>query len=474
MQKEGDTQENTVDSPVSDAEISSLNIPPHSIEAERAILGSLLLDNSLWEKAIQVDEVDLYRKDHRLIYHAIEQLEGDGQPFDILTVAEWLENHQQLDDAGGPGYLAGLTESIADAGNVKAYAEIVHKRSILRKLIQASHKINEIVFNPKGQSYEQILEMAEQIIFEISEKESRSHIAYRQIGGLLKKALARIQEIANSGSHITGLSTGFDDLDNKTTGLQPADLIIIAGRPSMGKTSLAINMAEHAVIKSQKSVAIFSMEMPSLSLAMRMISSLSRIDQQRVRTGKINDDDSVRLTSSLGMMEKSKLFIDDTPALTPLEIRSRCRRIYREHGLDMVIIDYLQLMQASENSTNRGTENRATEISNISRSLKAMAKELNIPVIALSQLNRSVETRMNKRPIMSDLRESGAIEQDADLILFIYRAEVYDENTDKKGETELIIGKQRNGPIGTVKLTFLGQYTRFENYISANDPKMSH
>jgi replicative DNA helicase len=336
----------------------------------------------------------------------------------------------------------------------------------MRQLIQAAKSINETVFNPAGRSSEEILDFAEQSIFEIAEQESRGRRNYRPIKDLLLKALDRVDELFRKKSPITGVATGFDDLDDKTAGLQPADLIIVAGRPSMGKSALAINIAEHAAIKDKLSVAVFSMEMPGEQLAMRMMSSLGRIDQHKVRTGKLSDDDWPRLTSAVEILKDAKLVVDDTPALTPTELRSRCRRIFRDQGLDLVIVDYLQLMQVP------GTvENRATEISEISRSLKAMAKELNVPVIALSQLNRSLEQRPNKRPVMSDLRESGAIEQDADVILFIYRDEVYDEDSADKGVAEIIIGKQRNGPIGTVRLAFLGQYTRFENYI-ADQPYM--
>jgi len=445
-----------------DRETASLKIAPHSIEAELAILGGLLINNSVWEHVSErVSEDDFYRKDHRMIFHAIAALDNEGQPYDVVTVAEWLENHQQLDDAGGLTFLATLAEKTPGVSNVKAYADIVRKRSVLRQLIQATSKISETVYNPQGLTNEQILDSAEQAVFEIAENETKGRRNYDTIKDLLVNALDKIDELFHRDSPITGVATGYEDLDEKTAGLQPSDLIIIAGRPSMGKTSLAINIAEHAVIKDKLAVVVFSMEMPGDSLAMRMMSSLGRIDQHKVRTGKLADEDWPRLTSAVEILKDSRLFIDDTPALTPSEIRARCRRIYRENnGLDLVIIDYLQLMQVSGT-----TENRATEISEISRSLKAMAKELKVPVVALSQLNRSLEARPNKRPVMSDLRESGAIEQDADLIMFIYRDVVYNEDTTDKGKAELIIAKQRNGPIGMVPLTFLGQYTRFENYI---------
>ena len=443
-----------------DSETASLKIPPHSVEAEVAVIGGLLTDNSVWERvAERVHEEDFYRRDHRTIFHAITALDSEGQPFDVVTVAEWLDDHQRLDEAGGLTNLAALAETTAGASNIVAYADIVRKRSVLRQLIAATNKISESVFNPQGRNSEEILDYAEQTVFEIAEQEAKGRKSYRTIKELLVKALDRIDELYRSDSHITGVPTGFKDFDNKTAGLQPSDLIIVAGRPSMGKTAFAINIAENAAITGKKSVAVFSMEMPGEQLAMRMIGSLSEVDQHRIRTGELNDNDWPRLTSTVSMMQNAKLFIDDTPALTPAELRARCRRIKRESDLDLIIVDYLQLMQVA------GTvENRATEISEISRSLKAMAKELNVPVVALSQLNRSLESRTDKRPVMSDLRESGAIEQDADVIVFIYRDEVYNEDSPNKGIAEIIIGKQRNGPIGTIKLAFRGQFTRFDNY----------
>lgn len=454
-------QENAQTTVAGDKETAALKIPPHSVEAEIAVLGGVLTDNSVWEHVIEhLGAEDFYRKDHRIIFHAIMSLDSDGRPFDVVTVAEWLDSHQQLEEAGGLSYLAALAESTAGASNIRAYADIVRKRSILRQLIRATNQISETVFNPQGRNSDQVLDYAEQTIFEIAEQEAKGRKSYQPIKDLLVSALDRVDELFRRDSPITGVSTGFDDFDDKTAGLQKSDLIIIAGRPSMGKTAFAINMAEHAAIKDQLSVAVFSMEMPGEQLAMRMMSSLGRIDQHKVRTGKLHDDDWPRLTSAVEILKDARLFIDDTPALTPAELRSRCRRISRESGLDLIIVDYLQLMQVP------GTvENRATEISEISRSLKAMAKELNVPVVALSQLNRSLEQRPNKRPVMSDLRESGAIEQDADVIVFIYRDEVYNEDSADRGKAEIIIAKQRNGPIGVVTLTFLGQYTRFENYI---------
>lgn len=452
-----------------DPEVSALRVPPHSIEAEQAVLGGVFLNKDAWVKIVErITEDDFYRRDHRLIFRAISGLDGEGQPFDIVTVAEWLENRQLLDDAGGLSYLAAVAENTPSASNIGAYAAIVRQRSILRQLISATSEIGETVYNPMGRSSEEILDHAEQAVFEIAEQENRGRKGYKQIKDLLAAAVDRVDELFHKDNPITGIATGFDKFDLLTAGLQPSDLIIIAGRPSMGKTAFAVNIAEHAAIKEKKTVAIFSMEMSGEQLAMRMMGSLGRIDQQKIRTGKLQDDDWPRLTSTVAMMQDTKMFIDDTPALTPAELRARCRRIAREHGLDMIIVDYLQLMQVA------GTkENRATEISEISRSMKAMAKELSVPVIALSQLNRSLEQRPNKRPQMSDLRESGAIEQDADVIAFIYRDEVYHEDSADKGTAEIIISKQRNGPIGMVRLAFLGQYTRFENYIEEQSYRTS-
>ena len=449
--------------PAAEAEATALKIPPHSIEAEQAVLGAVFLDKDAWDKvAERVEEVDFYRQDHRLVFRAFDALSQAGEPTDIVTAAEWLENHQLLDEAGGMQKLAALADNTPSAANIAAYAEIVRKRSVLRQLIQATGRINEAVFNPQGKASEQVLDEAEQAIFEIGERQGKRLRKYRPIADLIAEARDRVDMLSRQSSPITGLATGYTDFDRLTAGLQPADLIILAGRPSMGKSALAINIAEHVAIQGQHSVAVFSMEMPSEQLAMRMIGSLSRIDQQRLRTGKLNDEDWPRLTSTVGVVREARLFIDDTPALTPAELRARSRRIARDHRLDLVIVDYLQLMQAPG-----FTDNRVAEVSEVSRALKGMAKELNVPVIALSQLNRGLEQRPNKRPVMSDLRESGAIEQDADVIVFIYRDEVYDKDSADKGIAEVIIAKQRNGPIGLVKLAWRGQFTRFEGYVEA-------
>ena len=451
------------------AEVTELKIPPHSIEAEQAVLGAVFLDKDAWDKvAERVEEGDFYRQDHRLVFRAFDALSQAGEPTDIVTAAEWLENHQLLDQAGGMQKLAALADNTPSAANIAAYAEIVRKRSVLRQLISATARINEAVFNPQGKASEQVLDEAEQAIFEIGERQGKRLRKYRPIADLIAEARDRVDTLSRQSSPITGLATGYTDFDRLTAGLQPADLIILAGRPSMGKSALAINIAEHVAIQGQKSVAVFSMEMPSEQLAMRMIGSLSRIDQQRLRTGRLADEDWPRLTSTVGVVQDARLFIDDTPALSPAELRARARRIARDlsaqagHKLDLVIVDYLQLMQVPGFA-----DNRVAEVSEVSRALKGMAKELNVPVIALSQLNRGLEQRPNKRPVMSDLRESGAIEQDADVIVFIYRDEVYDKDSADKGIAEVIIAKQRNGPIGLVKLAWRGQFTRFEGYVEA-------
>jgi len=444
-----------------DAETDALRIPPHSNEAEQAVLGGLLLDNAAWDHvADRVGEEDFYRADHRLIFRAVKLLAEKGSPLDVVTLSEWLANHDLLDDAGGLPYLARLARDTPSAANIRAYADIVRERSVLRQLIRVGTDIAARAFAPEGRDSKELLDEAERQVFAIAEQGNRQNQGFQPIKDLLTKAIDRIDTLFERDDPITGVPTGWNDFDEMTAGLQAGDLIIIAGRPSMGKTTFAMNIVENAAIKEGNPVAVFSMEMPGDHLAMRMMSSLGRIDQHRIRTGKLEDEDWPRLTSAVSLLAEAKLFIDDTAALSPTEVRARCRRLAREHGqLGLVMIDYLQLMQIPGSS-----ENRATEISEISRSLKALAKELHVPVIALSQLNRSLEQRPNKRPVMSDLRESGAIEQDADLICFIYRDEVYNPDSADKGTAEIIIGKQRNGPIGSVRLTFLGKYTRFENF----------
>ncbi len=441
----------------------NLRIPPHSIQAEQSLLGGLMLDNQTWDSvADKVGEGDFYRREHRLIFAAVRKLAEEEQPFDVVTLAETLEQNAQLEDAGGLPYLGSIAKDTPSAANVKAYAKIVRERSVLRQLISVGTDISDIAFNPEGRDAADMLDEAERRVFEIAEQEARGGGGFQPLKTLLGKAVERIEILFQRDEPITGLATGFTDFDMMTSGLQHSDLIIVAGRPSMGKTTFAMNIAENVAIAAKRPVAVFSMEMPGDSLAMRMMSSLGSIDQHRVRTGKLEDDEWPRLTSAVNMLSQAPMFIDDTPALSPTEVRARARRLKREQGdLGLIVLDYLQLMQAPGSA-----ENRATEISAISRSLKALAKELDVPVVALSQLNRSLEQRTNKRPIMSDLRESGAIEQDADLIVFIYRDEVYNEDSSDKGIAEIIIGKQRNGPIGTTKLTFLGKYTKFENFIA--------
>jgi replicative DNA helicase len=443
-------------------DFDELRIPPHNVHAEQSLLGGLMLDNSTWDRiADMVTERDLYRREHRLIFRAIAKLAAEDQPFDVVTLAETLERTEQLEGAGGLPYLGVIVNETPSASNIKAYAKIVRQTSVLRQMIAAGTDIADSAYNPQGRDASELLDAAERRVFEIAEQEARGGGGFQPIKTLLGRAVERIDALYQRDEPITGLATGFTDFDMMTSGLQPADLIIVAGRPSMGKTSFAMNVAEHVAIQSKRPVAVFSMEMPGDSLAMRMMSSLGRIDQHRVRTGRLEDDEWPRLTSAVNILAGASMFIDDTPALSPTEVRARARRLKRDQDdLGLIVLDYIQLMQAPGVG-----ENRATEISAISRSLKALAKELNVPIVALSQLNRSLEQRPNKRPVMSDLRESGAIEQDADLIVFIYRDEVYHEDTNDKGVAEIIIAKQRNGPIGTTRLTFLGKYTKFENYI---------
>ncbi len=438
-----------------------MRIPPHSVEAEQAVIGGLLLDNRAWEQiADKLVEEDFYRFDHRLLFSAIRQLESRNEPFDAVTLSQCLEKNDQLAQAGGLVYLGSLAKDTPSAANIVAYANIVREKSVLRQLIAVGTDISGSGYQPEGRDSKELLDDAEKSVFKIAEQGARGDGGFQDMKALLSKTVDKIDHLFNSDGAITGVATGFDKFDEMTTGLQEADLVIVAGRPSMGKTTFAMNIAENAAIGEKKPVAVFSMEMPGDSLAMRMISSLGRVDQHHIRTGNLTDDDWARITSAINILSEASIFIDDTPALSPNEIRARARRLKRQHGLGLIVIDYLQLMQV-----HGGSENRATEISEISRSLKAMAKELKVPVIALSQLNRSLEQRPDKRPVMSDLRESGAIEQDADLIVFIYRDEVYNEDSPQKGVAEIIIAKQRNGPIGKSLLTFLGKYTKFENYI---------
>jgi len=438
-----------------------LKVPPHSIEAEQSLLGGLMLDHQSWDKiADVVSEPDFYRKDHRLIFSAIASLAEDANPCDVVTVSECLDNRGQLDAAGGLEYLASLANETPGAANARSYAKILRERSMLRSLISAGNEISGAAFTSDGRTASEIVDEAERLVFEIAESGSRGRSGFKALKHILPEAVDRIDVLHQSDGDITGISSGYNEFDKLTAGLQDGDLIIVAGRPSMGKTTLAVNIAENAAIGSQVPTAIFSMEMPSQQLAFRMISSLGRVDQTHLRTGRFPDEDWSRINTAVQLMSEAPIFIDDTPALSPTEIRARARRLQREHGLGLIVIDYLQLMAVPGSK-----ENRATEISEISRSLKALAKELSLPVIALSQLNRSVEQRTDKRPVMSDLRESGAIEQDADMIVFIYREEVYNQDTPRKGIADIAIAKQRNGPIGDFPLTFVGRYTKFENWV---------
>ena len=447
--------------------VSSMpRVPPQAVEAEQSVLGGLLVDSRRWDEVAEtVRSGDFYTRAHREVFSAIHALHESDKAVDVVTASEWLKNKGTLEAAGGLAYLGELANRTPGTTNLKAYAQIVRERSILRSLIAAASDISEKAYQPEGLDIEALLDHAEKAVFEISDADRRSASGFDPIQGLLTQALDRIEELHESKGGITGVASGFRDLDALTSGLQAADLVVIAGRPSMGKTSLAMNLAENAAVGSKLPVAVFSMEMPGHQLAMRMLASLGRINAHRIRTGQLQQEDWPRLTSAMGLLDEAPIFVDDTPALTPLELRSRIRRLVREHGdLGLVIVDYLQLMQTGDNS-----ENRAVEVANITRALKVVAKESAVPVVVLSQLNRGLEQRPNKRPIMSDLRESGAIEQDADLILFIYRDEVYNEDSPEKGTAEIIVAKQRNGPTGTVRLTFLGEYTRFESYAPAFD-----
>ena len=449
--------------------LESLKLPPNSVEAEQSVLGGLLLENEALDRIADIlNQADFYRHDHRLIYTHIAKLIEQNRPADIVTVAESLENSAELSSVGGIAYLGALAQNTPTAANIRRYAEIVRERSIMRKLVEVGSGIAESAYNPQGREAQQLLDEAEAKIFQIAESGNRGSEGFINIQTLLPKVADRIDYLyqrENQGS-VTGVPTGFDDLDEKTSGFQPGDLIIVAGRPSMGKTAFSLNIAENVALDSKKAVAVFSMEMGATQLATRMIGSVGRLDQHRMRNGNLEDEDWARLTTALGKLNDAPIFIDEGAGLSSFDVRARARRLHRQTGgLGLIVVDYLQLMSGT---SGRASENRATEISEISRSLKSLAKELEVPVVALSQLNRSVEQRPDKRPVMSDLRESGAIEQDADLILFIYRDEVYNPDSEDKGTAEIIIAKQRNGPIGRVRLTFLGQHTRFENFASGN------
>ncbi|HEX7342234.1 MAG TPA: replicative DNA helicase [Rhodanobacteraceae bacterium] len=441
--------------------VETLRLPPHSIDAEQAVLGGLMLAPEAFDRvADRLNEADFYRKDHRVIWRAISELAGKGMPCDAVTLGDWFDANNLAEMIGGSSYVVELANATPSAANITAYADIVREKSVLRQLIDAGTAITEDGYQPGGRKVTEVLEAAEQRVFHIAEAGARGRKDSVSMRDAVKEAFRILHQRYENRGQLTGLPTGFTDLDEMTAGLQPSDLVIVAARPSMGKTAFSVNIAEHAAIRSKKAVAIFSMEMSSSQLAFRLISSIGRIHQQHLRTGDLAEEDWPRVTSAITMLSEARIFIDDTPSLSPVELRSRARRLHREHnGLGLIVIDYLQLMQVPGSK-----ENRATEISEISRGLKALAKELDVPVIALSQLNRSLEQRQDKRPMMSDLRESGAIEQDADVIMFIYRDEYYNPESNDKGLAEIIIGKQRNGPTGVCKLTFLGQFTKFENH----------
>ncbi len=444
-----------------DSRIEQLRVPPNSIEAEQAVLGGLMLAPEAYDRINdKLTPNDFYRRDHQLIYRAIGELAERNRPFDAVTLGEWFESQGQMELIAGGAYLVELASTTPSAANITAYAEIVRDKAVMRQLIEVGTEIVNDAFQPDGKESDEMLAVAEQKVFAIAEQGARGRTDFVAMNDALKDAFEVLRVRSESGGTVTGLPTGYTEFDMMTAGLQPTDLVILAARPAMGKTTFALNIAEYAAIKSKKAVAVFSMEMSAGQLAMRLISSVGRINATRLRTGQLEDEDWSRVTSAIRILkDQAKVFIDDTPGLSPDVLRSKARRLKREHDLGLIVIDYLQLMSVPGNN-----ENRATEISEISRSLKGLAKELNVPVIALSQLNRSLETRTDKRPVMADLRESGAIEQDADMIVFIYRDDYYNKETSPdKGLAEIIIGKQRSGPTGSCKLRFFGEYTRFDN-----------
>ncbi|MFN4235806.1 MAG: replicative DNA helicase [Vogesella sp.] len=447
-----------------DASVAAIRTPPHSIEAEQSVLGGLLLDNSAWEKVADLlTDGDFYRHDHRIIFRHIAQLVDLARPADVVTVSESLDKHAELANVGGLAYLASLAQNTPSAANIRRYAEIVRERSVMRALAQVGTEIAESAYNPQGRDAAQLLDEAEGKVFQIAESTAKSKQGFLEMPALLKEVVERIDMLysRDNPDEVTGVPTGFHDLDARTSGLQPGDLIIVAGRPSMGKTAFSMNIAENVAIEAGLPVAVFSMEMGGAQLVMRMLGSVGRLDQHVLRTGKLGDEDWQKLTYAIGKLSEAPMYIDETPALTALELRARARRLARQHGgkLGLIVIDYLQLMSGSGKN-----DNRTAELGEISRGLKGLAKELQVPVIALSQLSRAVEQRTDKRPMMSDLRESGAIEQDADLIIFMYREAYYKpEEIDLKNQAEAIIGKHRNGPTGRVRLAFIGQYAKFDN-----------
>ncbi|AKH62857.1 MULTISPECIES: replicative DNA helicase [Photorhabdus] len=450
-----------------DRQMEGLKLPPHSLEAEQSVLGGLMLDNERWDNVSErVTSNDFFSRPHRRIFSEMQRLLEMGNPIDLITLSESLEQSGDLSNVGGFAYLAELSKNTPSAANINAYADIVRERAVVRDMIAVANEIADAGYDPQGRCSEELLDLAESRVFQIAENRASKDEGPKGIERILEETVERIEQLyQRPHDGVTGVSTGYQDLDKKTAGLQKSDLIIVAARPSMGKTTFAMNLCENAAMMQDKPVLIFSLEMPGNQIMMRMLASLSRVDQTRIRTGQLDDEDWARISSTMGiLLEKRNMYIDDSSGLTPTEVRSRARRVFRENGgLSLIMIDYLQLMRVPSLS-----DNRTLEIAEISRSLKALAKELQVPVVALSQLNRSLEQRADKRPVNSDLRESGSIEQDADLIMFIYRDEVYHESSDMKGVAEIILGKQRNGPIGTVRLTFNGQWSRFDNYAGPN------
>jgi len=440
---------------------------PHSDEAEKAILGGLMLENEKWEKVIETIEItDFYREKHRIIFDTMNNLIKQNEPLDIITISNKLKKDNNFDKIGGESYLNNLMQNTPSSKNITTYSNIIKDQSLLRKLIVISKNIIESSLNNKNTKITDLVDIAEEKILSLSQKYNKKHNeTLSDISSILTTTIKKIESLFKSNSPITGISSGFKDLDYITSGLHPAELIIIAGRPSMGKTALAINIAEYTILKSNIPVLMFSMEMPSEQITTRLLASLSRIELQRLRNGMLKDTDWPRLSAAVKLMSGKNLFIDDSGSLSPFDVKTKARKIYKKYkNLGIIIIDYLQLMRIPGSK-----ENKTNEISEISRSLKILAKELKVPIIALSQLNRGLEQRIDKRPMMSDLRESGAIEQDADLIIFIYRDEIYNKKSNNIGTAEIIIAKQRNGPIGKFKLTFFGQYSKFENFIYENE-----
>ncbi|MBF0266854.1 MAG: replicative DNA helicase [Gammaproteobacteria bacterium] len=442
---------------------NEITLPPQSIDAEQSVLGGLILNNDAYDNIIEIiSEIDFYKPEHRVIFHSIKTLIESDEPCDVITLTNRLNQDNNIDKAGGFSYIGDLASNTPSASNIKAYAAIVREFSVLRQMIMAGSEIANDGYHPEGRKSAELLEEAEKKVFNISEQSESSEAEFKLMPDLIRHNIDRIDKLYHSDKEHTGLPTGYTEIDKITSGLQPGDLIIVAGRPSMGKTTFAMNIAENIAINENSGVVIFSLEMPAESLTLRMFSSIGRINQSRVRSGKLSDDEMAGLTNAISILNKAKIYIDDTGTLSPNVMKARVRRLKRKHDISLIVVDYLQLMSIPGKG-----DNRVNEISEISRGLKLLAKEMNVPVIALSQLSRTVESRNDKRPIMSDLRESGAIEQDADLIMFVYRDEFYNKEDSKfKGMGEAIISKHRNGELGTIPLIFLGQYTRFENYAS--------